>query len=301
MVGGEYQLHLAVQRMLVGFGESTPARMLNHAQYLRVLAMLQSANAEKSDSALLRYDLAAAYIALENYPRAVEVYRSAMRDFPNHVLTRKTRFDYAIACGKVGDHECEARVYREILAQETEADERSIPTLNLAETEMHNRELREAIEDYRETYRLCGSFQSGYKTPALALWGLAVALDRAGETREAEEAAAQALAHAGNHTLLLHDVTEGIFFVPEYEVSWYDAITAAAQARRAQGVRERVTHWREAERFMAAWVTGGTRKKDYWLPIAKTRLATYKAERERAEAELAKLPLEQRTDLRLDL
>ncbi|MFO0741399.1 MAG: tetratricopeptide repeat protein [Labilithrix sp.] len=292
-VADEYQLHLTAQRI---FAEqdlrraSSATAMFLDAQLMRVLAMLQSAGAEKSKNPLLRFDLAEAYSELKQYSRAVAIYKGAMADFPTHTLTRHSRFQLAIACGHVGDHECESRMYREIIAHGTAPQEIATPTLNLAETDMHAHELKEAIEGYREALRLCGSYQAGDRTPALVLWGLAVALDRAGEVHEADETAARALSMARNNLHALHD--EDVFFFPEYEVLWYDALTYAAAARREQKPKERLELWLRAERFMTAWITGAERakEKDYWLPVARTRLATYAKERKQAEAAALKLP-----------
>jgi tetratricopeptide (TPR) repeat protein len=291
-VEDEYELHVAVQRLMSSDLPSRlpPAEMLNNAQHLRILAMLQAADAEKSSNPLLRFDLGYAYDLLHNYPRAAQVFKSALEDFPNHPLSREARFTLAIACGHIGDHECESKLYREIIAEEAEPARRVTSMLNLAETEMHAHDLREAIEGYREVYRLCGTFQSAWETPALALWGLAVALDRAGEIQEAQTEAHRALSHAQNHAELL--TAENIFFYPEYEVRWYQALTAVAQAKHSSSAKEALMSWQKAERYMQAWIDGATRHKDYWLPIAEARLKTYKAERERAEKQVLKEPPE---------
>lgn len=284
----EYQLHLSVQRVLRSeLQDLSPAiDMMRNAQHLRALAMLHSAGAERSDNPLLRFDLAEVYAEIKNHARAAEIYKAAMRDFPNHPLARRSRFKLAIECGYIGDHECESRLYREIISQETEPDEIATPTLNLAEADMHHHDLREAIEGYREAWRLSGSYASGALTAALAQWGLAVALDRSGELREADEAAHLAVSTAQNHVEILR--TNGIFFFPDYEVTWYEAISYAALARRAPNAKVRLMHWQNAERYMGEWVRGAKRTKDHWLPIAEVRLATYTQERKRAEAELLK-------------
>jgi tetratricopeptide (TPR) repeat protein len=204
-----------------------------------------------------------------------------MRVFPDHPRARRSRFQLALACGHIGDHECEERMYRQVIAQATAPSEMTTPLLNLAETEMHARDLREAIEDYREAFRLCGFFPSRAETPALILWGLAVALDRAGELHEADEQAHRALEMVQNHIDLL--TSKGVYIAPHYEVNWYQALTYASAARPAPTPALRLAHWLQAERHMVRWVTGAEKKKDYWLPIAKARLATYEKARKEAE------------------
>lgn len=287
-VQDEYQLHLTVRQVWESEKVTRTARAdsIKAAMNTRVVTMLQAAGAATSKNPLLRFDLAQAYIETEDFARAAETFKAAMRDFPDHPQTRHSRFELAIACGHTGDHECEERMYRAVIAESTSPGEITTPLLNLAETEMHNHELREAIEDYREGFRLCGFYQASYETPALILWGLAVALDRAGEVREADESAQRGTEMAMNSIELLR--SKGVFFFPEYEVNWYEGLTLAAAAKRAQVPRERFALWLQAERRMAAWVAGGEKKKDYWLPIAKARLETYTKERKLAEVAAAK-------------
>jgi tetratricopeptide (TPR) repeat protein len=293
-VQDEYQLHLTVRQTWESEDEVvTPnAAVMKEGVNARLLAMLQAAGAATSKNPTLRFDLADAYMKTRQFARAVETYKSAMNEFPDHPQTRRSRFELAIACGHVGDHECEERMYRAVISMSTSPAEIATPALNLAETEMHNRDLRSAIDDYREALRVSGLYPSGPKTPALILWGLSVALDRAGETREADEQVQRALEMAGNRPTVADAVltSEDVFFFPEYEVHWYQALTYAAAARRAPTPKLRLEYWLEAERHMVQWLTGGEKKKDYWLPIAKSRLATYEKARKEAERGQGKTP-----------
>lgn len=287
----EYELHLTVQRVLAGPRSiNDTIQMLQQGQLLRVLAMLQAAGAEKSSNPLLRFDLGRLYYKLENHPRAVTVWKSAIAEFPDHPLVQDCLFDLAVSCGHIGDHACEAGLYRKILMSEVEPAARVTPLSNLAETDMHNHDLKEAIAEYREVIRLVGLLPGSEESErglVLGRWGLAVALDRAGEVHESEAIAELTQENTNNHGAeYLH--TRNVFFVPSYEVTWYDAIAHAALARRAKTSYDALAQWQLATRFMTAWVEGAEVAKDYWLPIAKARLATYEAERKKAEAKVAK-------------
>jgi tetratricopeptide (TPR) repeat protein len=288
-IGEASDLHVAVQRRLIPI-HAAMADPLEQSLRLGVLAMLQAADAEHSKQSSLRFDLAYTYAQLDNWPRAAVVYKSALADFPNDARAEDAWFELAIACGHTGDHECEWKAYQVVLARRTQEGDRMTPLLNLAETDMHNGDLHEAIAGYREVVRLAALYDQGRGTYPLAEWGLAVALDRAGEPTEGEKEArhAQEIATSLQAPQLLQ--SKGVFFVPDYEVNWYLAITAGAMARTAQSPRVRLALWQESERFWVTWVTGAIKTKDHWLPIAKTRLASAQLERQRAEAAVAKEP-----------
>lgn len=273
-----YELHEAVQRRLI----PTPIRDVNDAELRQVLAMLERAGAEHSKSAMLRFDLAYVHAGLKNYARSAQLYKAAIAEFPDDPAVERAWVRLAFACGHLGDHLCERDAYLQVLRVETEEVYRATPTLNLAETQMHLGELKDAVEGYREALRIAGRVPARETAP-LATWGLAVALDRSGDRIGAEKEARFALEieHSmGMHRLLR---SEDVFFVPAYEIHWYEGLGAAARARVAPSARDAVTLWRQAEKSFSEWVRAAEPKNDRWLPIGKARLLQVKAERERAE------------------
>jgi len=274
-----FDLHRAVQQRLI----RTAIAEVDFGERGRVLAMLERAGAEKSKSALLRFDLGQVYLLLENHARAAQVYKAAIADFPEHPAVDQAWLRLAFACGHLGDHVCERHAYLEVLRRETEEIYRATPTLNLAETQMHLGDLKEAIEGYREALRIAGRVPARETAP-LATWGLAVALDRAGDRLTAEKEARFALEIERSMGLARLLRSKDVFFVPAYEIHWYEGLGAVARARVATSSREAVRQWRQAEKSFGDYVEAGERKSDRWLPIAKARLAQIKAERERAEA-----------------
>ncbi len=285
-----YDLHRAAQQRLI----RTDLTEVDFGERGRVLAMLERAGAERSRHAFLRFDLAEVYLLLKNYPRAAQIYKAAIAEFPNHPAVDEGWSRLADACGHTGDHACERTAWIEVLRRETEDIHRVTPTMNLAETLMHLGDLKEAIDGYREALRLGARVPSGEKVP-LATWGLAVALDRSGDRLEAEKQARFAVQL--ERSLGINDLLRSkyVFFVPEYEVYWYYGLGAAARAAEATSPREAVAFWRQAEAAFTEYVKGGERKNDRWLPIAKARLARIRAERERAEKAATRLPPQPRS------
>ncbi len=280
-----FDLHQAIQQRLI----RTAIAEVDFGERGRVLAMLERVGAEKSKNALLRFDLGHVHLLLENHARAAQVYKAAIAEFPDHPAVDQAWLRLAFACGHLGDHVCERNAYVEVLRRETEEIYRATPTLNLAETQMHLGDLKEAIEGYREALRIAGRVPARETAP-LATWGLAVALDRAGDRLAAEREARFAIEIERSMGLPRLLRSKDVFFVPDYEIHWYEGLGAVARARVATSAREAVRHWRQAEKSFGDYVEAGERKKDRWLPIAKARLTQIKTERERAEAAAKREP-----------
>lgn len=294
-----YRLHLEVQRRLAqgmaardfGFESS------NEGQKATVRTMLERAHADKSPDVRLRFDLGRVLVELGRtegqpyYVRAVEVLNPALAMAPDHPAAEEAWALLSDACGHIGDHACERRAYHQILRLHTEEHERGTSTLNLAETEMHFGNLKEAIEGYREALRIASRYPSRTLAP-LALWGLAVALDRSGDRVAADKEALAVLemqSSSGLNGLLR---SSSVFFFPDYELNWYDGVGASALARKP-GVSavDAARLWKVAEEAFAKYVAGAQRRgEDRWLELAKVRLTAAKAERERAEKKRGKVP-----------
>jgi len=296
-----YRLHLDVQRRLTqrdaavaaDFGFSSAFESMKDT----VRAMLERQRADKSHDVRLRFDLGLVYLMLGKteergyYKRAAEVLGEALAVAPEHPAAEEAWSRLAEACGHIGDHDCERRAYTMVLRLMTEEADRGTSTLNLAETEMHLGNLKEAIEGYREALRIASRSPSPTLAP-LALWGLAVALDRSGDRVGADREALGVLqlqASSGLSGLLR---SSGVFFYPDYELSWYDAVGAAAMARKPGATAaEAARHWAAAEEAFGRYVRAAeqSRTPDRWLELAKVRLAAAKLERERAEKRRGKV------------
>jgi tetratricopeptide (TPR) repeat protein len=243
-------LHEAVHKRLL----STTMTGLDLGERGRALAMLEAERSMRPLDPLLQFDLAFVYFLLENHVRAAEVYQKALKAFPDHPAAEQAWLRLAFACGHLGDHACERHAYEEVLRRETEQARRATPTLNHAETAMHLGELHEAIAGYREALRLAGRMAATETTPLETSMGLPRLLR-----------------------------SRDVFFVPAYEVNWYEGLGALARARVATSVTDALAHWSEAERAFQAYVSAAKNKGDRWLSLAKERLARASAERARLE------------------
>jgi len=289
-IAESYRLHVEVQRRL--WSSTRTSVGVEDSQARAARALLERSNAATSKDPRLRFDLALVYLRLKDYDRAVRLLTSVLADAPEHPAAEQGWRRLALACGHTGDRDCERKAYGEELRLETNEGERGTPTLNLAETEMHSGNLREAIEGYREALRIAGRVTSRELAP-FAVWGLAVALDRSGDRIGAEKEARRAreLERSMNVPNLLHD-PDAAFFTPAYEIHWYDGLGAAAAARQATKPAEIVRLWRSSEQSFGSYVRFAeiAKEKDRWLELAKLRHAAAKAEREKAEKKYGKEP-----------
>lgn len=284
-LAASYRLHVEVQRRLA---QRDPFGVFD-SQLRAVRVLLESHGAETSEDPRLRFDLGHVYLRLEDYEKSVKTLTGVLTEHPNHPAADDGWLRLAFACGHLGDHSCERRAYEQVLRRATEDLSRATPMLNLAETSMHLGDLREAIEGYQEALRIAGRVPSGETVP-LAVWGLAVALDRSGDPTSAEREARRAKElerSMGIPNLLRSD---GVFFVPSYEIHWYEALGASAQAKGNVRPEQALRLWRAAEQSLRNYVRFGEIAKDRWLEIAKVRLAEAKASRERAEKKARKAP-----------
>jgi len=318
-IGDSYRLHLEVQRRLTdaalarnfGFSQS------NEAQKDTVRVMLERAHAERSPDPRLRFDLGHVYALLARtedpglYKRAADVLTAALAFAPDHPGAEEAWGDLADVCGHYGDHECERRAYHTLLNFRTEEADRGTSTLNLAETEMHLGNLPDAIEGYKEALRIASRYPSRTLAP-LAMWGLAVALDRSGDRAGADKQALAVLElqRSSNLTGLLR-TPDVVFFYPDYELNWYDGVGASALARSAGATpAESAKQWKVAEDAFTAYIRGAERAAtrsasrapapasepglapapDRWLELAKVRLTAVTKERIAAEKRRGKAP-----------
>lgn len=296
-VGATYRLHEVVQARLAGTGriergiDGQIDLETVEARFLGALALLERARAAESPDVRLRFDLGYIYEKLGEltsphyYRLSADVLKKALAIAPDHPAAESSWLILAYACGHFADHECERNAYTHVLRVETEDMERGTAVLNLAETEMHIGNLKEAVEGYREALRLAGRFPSG-NLAALAVWGLAVALDRSGDSIGAEKEARFALEieRSMNRPPAAPPIlrSAGVFFAPAYEIDWYEGLTLSAQARVEVNPARAASLWRRAERSWSNFVKLADHN-DRWLELAKVRFANAKAAREAAE------------------
>jgi hypothetical protein len=308
-----WALHVRVERLLVpprdDEGVADP-RLDMELRMEAARSMLEAADAAHSPDPRLRFDLGTVYKELGDrqgdrldlYQKASDVLAPAIEAFPDHPATTEALVELAYAYAKMNRPNEELAAWRRYIPRLMDDRARIAPMMNMGEAEMRLGQVDEARATFREVLRICGELpnSSGVgSTYVLALFDLAVALDRSGDPRGALETASKA-AHMAvissnmNATtgawLIAHD--RNVFFVPEWEREWYLALIAGAGAREAADPRDAATLWADAERHWNRYVDQSTAAggADAWLPIAKVRRERAHTDRLAAEKRASKMP-----------
>jgi tetratricopeptide (TPR) repeat protein len=308
-----WALHVRVERLLMpprdDEGVADP-RLDMELRLEAARSMLEAADAAHSPDARLRFDLGTVYYELGDrqggrldlYRKAVDVLAPAVDAFPDHTASTVALVELVYAYAKMNRPREELAAWHRYIPRLMDDRARVTAMMNMGEAEMRLGQIDQASATFHEVLRLCGELpnSSGVgSTYVLALFDLAVALDRSGDPRGALETASKAarmnvigsgMTATTGAWLIAHD--RGVFFVPEWEREWYLALVAGAAAREATDARDAAAHWMEAERHWNRYVdqstgAGGT---DSWLPIARVRRDRAHSERVAAEKRAAKLP-----------
>lgn len=275
-----YDLHVRVRQVLEFDARVELAKFgaLDHAR-----ALLEDAHAETSPDVRLRFDLGEVYYRLDLLAEAVRVLEPALRAHEGHPAAADALVTLAYCYAKLDRPREEHDTYQRYLKVAVDVGPRANATLNLAESEMRLGNLRDAVAGYEDALVLTGKLPAtsgAHQTAALAVWGLAVALDRSGEGSRARAAATRALGLDPGLAIISQD--KNVFFVPAYERLWYLALGAGAQAEGAQNAHEALAHRRSQELALRTYVAKAT-ADDRWLALAKARLHEAEALRRRAE------------------
>jgi tetratricopeptide (TPR) repeat protein len=291
-----YDVHVQARRLIVGDSRQEAGDEVAHERDLdRARILLEQAGAERSPDVRLRFDLGEVYHGLKRQERAIAVLRPALAEHPNHPAALEAMLILATAYAKLDRSAEERDAYRWYLARVTDDRARTNVLLNLAEAEMHLGNIDEAVLTYRETLQLTNELPntpSVLETGILAVWGLAVALDRSGDPYGALEQARLATRLDQEERLIGKGAN--VFFVPEYERDWYLALAATVHAREEKKPREALKHWLNAEAHWDTYVTQGTRNGDRWLAIARRHRDQVRVQRVAVEKRVATLPPEGR-------
>ncbi len=299
-----WALHLKVQRLLDG----PPSDDLSEEELDRAFEVrlqdarqkLEEAHAADSPEVALRFDLGIVYEDLGARERQDDLFVAAIGilepaletapDRPGATRAFAALINSYVYLGKAREELAASRRYLELI---TDGGARAERLMNMGEAEMRLGRLGDALATFRGVLQLCGALPNTIDrnlTYALALWDLAVALDRSGDARAALDTAAKArglswgspgphgqpILVTGWDAIRDH---EGVFFVPDWEREWYLAIGNAAAARDEKVPRFAAALWSNAERHWASYAEHAEATPDApWLPIARVR-------RDRAHAE----------------
>ena len=133
-------------------------------------------------------------------------------------------FELAVALTRSQRFADAARAYQRAASLALDGDSGAMVRANLAEMTMLSGDLQGAVEHYERALR----DSNGGRDYLLALWGLAVALDRLGEHASAIEHAQKALHAEGWTAQALR--SDGVFFEPPHELHYYEGLAHEALA-----------------------------------------------------------------------
>lgn len=256
----------------------------------KAMQRLKEAHADVSPDVRLRFDFGKVAESLADEKRAAPVLRSALLEAPDHPLATRAYFSLGICLAKLGLPEEEIAAYDQYLARETDSTDRALALSNRAEAEMYmarllppgsdyQGRLTRAINDYRAALALEPSFGSAH-------WGLAVALDRSGDTPGGLVEAKTAIAFDPLDQLL---TGPEVFFVPSYDLNWYEGMSAMARTQQADDAMTAILWWETAVAKWATYVAVAA-SDDRWLPLAKAHQTSCQRELDRAKKRAARSP-----------
>jgi tetratricopeptide (TPR) repeat protein len=192
-----------------------------------------------------------------------------LREDPQHPLAGRALFAIAIASSWLEDRAQEDAAYTRALEVEWDPEKRSRIYLNRGETRMLAGDLDAARLDYERSL----SFTHTSEGYALAEWGLAVALSRAGDLPRALQHASRAVAlnFPGARGRTLHAIDlPGVFFSPVHEIHYYRALGAMAEAEgRGLEAAEVVSHYERALDEWDEYLRRARARKDPWVVTAQ--------------------------------
>ena len=243
---------LIQSRIHYGPGSRVPAQI--------ALREIESIHAASSPEPRVRYFLGRMLARVEQDDRATVVLQDAFNFAPNHPGATDALFSLAVSLARLGRSDDELVAYRRWLAREWSNTDRAVGLSNLAEGLMAAGHIEEAIASYRD------AIAHDYDN-ALAHWGLAVALDRSGDSNGA-------LLEAGVALLLdpraMQLDSPAVFFIPAYDQHWYHALGWMAGAVHAAGTSGESFSWRHAVSRWDQYLSEAS-ADDRWLPIARLR------------------------------
>jgi len=310
----DFAVHVTAQRILLQADEarcdantskSNTEKAFCDSTLARAQLLLKKAIGDGGKDPRLFFDLGAVLYAEGNSQDAASTLSDALTKFPNADGAHSAWLTYAFANSKLDRPDEERRGYETFLASEPNPNKRAVPLLNLAEANMRSHRLNEAIEGYREVESLSSSVLGGTETGVLAVWGLAISLDRQGDVRgAAEQARIVSRMDPENSLRLKRPIidSDSVYFVPAYEKYWYLALAATEDAKQAGTAEESVYEWTHTVALWRSYVEKAQAipHPEAWNSVAIRHLAAaekaLKAAEIRAKAEGKTKPASPRYD-----
>jgi len=277
------QTHRKVQALLVAI-VPTPGDYWDSApgqeQLRNALEMLEEAHADTAPDVRLRFDLGEVLYELkDDYARCARALASAVSEAPDHPMATHAYLMLGICYAKLQEPAKEALCYEEYLRRDSSTQGRALAFSNRAEAEMLMKQMLPAIVDYRASLAL-------HPDAALTHWGLAVALDRTGDSPGAMVEAKAAVTYDPLDQQLSRT---DVFFMPAYDIYFYQALGAMARAQLADDPATAVLWWETA---VAQWMEyrATASSSDAWLTLATAHQTSSERQLAAAKKKVARAP-----------
>ena len=200
---------------------------------------------------------------------AAELFERIRRIDPGYQAD-EIAFELGVIATRRADFAAAAREYARAIELSFNERETGLIHSNLAEVTMLAGDLPTAVRHYERAVELARADSStDGKDYRLALWGLAVALDRLGEHRGALDRAHDAIQADGGTLEVLR--SDGVFFVPDHELHYYEALGYEARAAGQTDEAARTADLRSAVRSWELFLSEGG-GESRWADDARAHL-----------------------------
>ena len=235
--------------------------------------ILEAAGARTSRDVRLRFDYGMVLSELKEDERAVSSLEEALDEAPDDPAAAHALYAVAISCARLDRPAAEIAAYDLYLRLQTQPGSRANALYNRADAKMRLGKVAEAVEDYRASLDL-------WSQAPVVLWGLAVALDRAGDPVGAAREIERAILYDPQDQQLR---SPNVFFVPPYERSYYEALGAMVRAALEEDPATAVLLW---ELAVAKWgeYAAAAGSSDRWYGLVQAHRAESVRKLERARA-----------------
>lgn len=255
---------------------SAAGEQRTNSPYSEALRILESVGASASPDPRVRFFHARMLSRAGHDQQAVEALRRAIAFAPHHPSVNEAYFALAVSLAKLRRTDEELAVYERWLQLESDREHRAVGLSNQAEAFMVAGRIEEAIAAYRKAIDLAHD-------NALAHWGLAVALDRAGDPAGSLHQTHIALTYDPDANQL---ASPAVFFIPAYDVFWYQALGSMARAMHADESALQALWWDRAASLWQRYMDTAA-IDDRWRPIARIRFLYCEKSAREAKARIA--------------
>jgi tetratricopeptide (TPR) repeat protein len=267
----DYQTLVAVERLL-SRGEAEMVDPFAPDRFLRAaMAVIELGGGDESADPRLMF-IAGDLLSDATVGRDADARKllgRALQIAPDSPLAGRAWFNLAIASARSNDPEGEHDAYSKALERVYERGFRANIYANRGESSMVLGKLDAAIADYEKALELADRPD----LQALAYFGLGIARERNGDLPGALDAMAIArrIEIPGYASAL--DMPS-VFFVPEYDIHYYKALSEMSAARDAKNPDARARHQLAAVDEWQKYLEPAIRDRHRWVPHAKLHVDT---------------------------